>query len=85
MESLSSTSAFMAYALWSSGPTIQGAPTSWMLLTTPFVLFGIMRYQLLSDPDEINRNKLKDLKFTTQNPEEILLKERDKINYFFGL
>jgi len=86
MESLSSTSAFMAYALWSSGPTIQGAPTSWMLLTTPFVLFGIMRYQLLSDPDEINRNKLKDLKFTTQNPEEILLKDRGiKLTIIFWL
>lgn len=86
MESLSSNSAFISYALWSSGPTIQGAPTSWMLLTTPFVLFGILRYQLLSDPDEINRNKFKDLKFTTQNPEEILLKDKGiKLTIFFWL
>ena len=86
MESLSSTSAFISYALWSSGPTIQGASTSWMLLTTPFVLFGIFRYQLLSDPDEIKRNKLKDLKFTTQNPEEILLKDKGiKLTIVFWL
>ncbi len=86
MESLSSNSAFISYALWSSGPTIQGAPTSWMLLTTPFVLFGILRYQLLSDPDEINRNKFKDLKFTTQNPEEILLKDKGiKLTIVFWL
>ena len=57
-----------------------------MLLTTPFVLFGILRYQLLSDPDEINRNKFKDLKFTTQNPEEILLKDKGiKLTIFFWL
>tara|TARA_Y100000589_G_scaffold153752_1_gene146445 strand:- start:3365 stop:4282 length:918 start_codon:yes stop_codon:yes gene_type:complete len=86
MESLSSTSAFISYALWSSGPTVQGASTSWMLLTTPFVLFGIFRYQLLSDPAEINRNKLKDLTFTTQNPEEILLKDKGiKLTVVFWL
>ena len=46
LESLVSTSAFMSYALWSAGPALNGASTSWMLLTVPFVLAGIFRYQL---------------------------------------
>ena len=75
MESLSSTSAFMAYALWSSGPTIQGAPTSWMLLTTPFVLFGIMRYQLLSDSFRISISNGLILERSTELPEQIFLKD----------
>lgn len=37
----------------------------WMLLTVPFVVFGIMRYQVLSVKH-----------FTTGSPEEVLLKDR---------
>ncbi|HEY9711301.1 MAG TPA: decaprenyl-phosphate phosphoribosyltransferase, partial [Oculatellaceae cyanobacterium] len=55
MESTVTTGAVITYALWSSGPQVSGAPTSWMLLTLPFVLYGIFRYQLLSDPQEIAR------------------------------
>ncbi len=76
IESLSSTSTLITYSLWAAGPSLQGAPTSEMLITIPFVLLGILRYQLLSDPEEIKRNKIKDIKFTSQNPEEILLKDR---------
>ena len=47
-----------------------------MLFTVPFVLFGILRYQFLSDPDVVNINKEKDMKFTSQNPEEILVKDK---------
>ena len=50
LESTLATSAFMSYSLWASGPLLNGAPTSLMLLTTPFVLLGIFRYQILSDP-----------------------------------
>ena len=48
LESLVSTSAFMSYALWAAGPALNGASTSWMLLTVPFVLAGIFRYQCLA-------------------------------------
>jgi len=76
LESLLSSSAFMAYALWSAGPTLQGASTSWMLLTVPFVLVGIFRYQLLSDPEEIERRTARNPDQTTEKPEEILLGDR---------
>ncbi len=76
LESLVATSAFMSYSLWAAGPTLRGAPTSWMLLTVPFVLVGIFRYQLLSDPDESERRRLLSPNHTTEKPEEILLSDR---------
>lgn len=77
MESTVTTGTLMAYALWSSGPQVRGASTPWMLLTFPFVLYGIFRYQLLSDSQEIARRSDIDLKKggTTERPEEILLKD----------
>ena len=75
MESMVTTGAFMGYALWSSGPVVNGASTSWMMLTFPFVLYGIFRYQMLSE----STNKIDDLngdltpKEKTERPEEILL------------
>lgn len=76
MESTVTTAAIMSYALWSSGPRVYGASTSWMLLTLPFVLYGIFRYQLLSDPAEIARrsNSIKE-GGSTERPEEVLLKD----------
>jgi 4-hydroxybenzoate polyprenyltransferase len=76
LESLVASSAFMAYALWSAGPTLKGAPTSWMLLSVPFVLVGIFRYQLLSDPEESERRAGANPDQTTEKPEEILLSDR---------
>jgi 4-hydroxybenzoate polyprenyltransferase len=76
LESLVATSAFMSYALWAAGPRLQGAPTSWMLLTVPFVLVGIFRYQLLSDPQEAQRRLLVAPDRTSEKPEEILLGDR---------
>ena len=75
MESLVTTGALMGYALWSSGPVVKGASTSWMMLTFPFVLYGIFRYQMLSESQE----KMDDHNggFTqqeqTERPEDILL------------
>ena len=43
------TGTVMSYAIWSSGPQVKGATTPWMMLTLPFVFYGIFRYQLLSD------------------------------------
>ena len=71
-ESIVSTGAFISYALWASGPTLNGAPTSLMLITVPFVLFGIFRYQLISDPIELERQKLIFPDRSIEKPEDIL-------------
>ena len=76
LEGLVSTSAFMSYSLWAAGPALNGASTSWMLLTVPFVLVGIFRYQLLSDPEEAERRRAMDPDRTSEKPEEILLGDR---------
>ena len=76
LESLVSTSAFMSYSLWAAGPALNGASTSLMLLTVPFVLVGIFRYQLLSDPEEAERRLASNADRTSEKPEEILLGDR---------
>ena len=76
LEGLVATSAFMSYALWAAGPVLQGANTSWMLLTVPFVLVGIFRYQLLSDPEEAERRHQGSIDQSSEQPEEILLGDR---------
>jgi 4-hydroxybenzoate polyprenyltransferase len=78
MESTVTTGAVLFYALWSAGPVVQGAPTPWMMLTLPFVLYGVFRYQLLSDP----KTDLQQPEFPIQRegkgerPEEVLLTDR---------
>jgi decaprenyl-phosphate phosphoribosyltransferase len=76
LESLVATSAFMSYSLWAAGPALNGASTTWMLLTVPFALVGIFRYQLLSDPEEAERRRRMDPEQTSEKPEEILLGDR---------
>ncbi len=77
MESVVTTSALVCYALWASGPVVKGAPTVWMMLTLPFVLYGIFRYQLLSDPQEITRRSQDgDSEEQTERPEEVLINDR---------
>ena len=53
IESLSANSAFISYSLWATGPLLNGATNRWMIITVPIVLYGIFRYQLLSDPNQI--------------------------------
>ena len=76
MEGLVSTSAFMSYSLWAAGPSLNGASTSWMLLTVPFVLVGIFRDLFLSDPEETERRSSLFPDRTSEKPEEILLGDR---------
>jgi decaprenyl-phosphate phosphoribosyltransferase len=77
MESIVTNGTIIFYAIWSSGPTFKGASTPWMMLTIPFVLYGIFRYQLLSDPQEIARmNPELEQGGKTERPEEILLGDR---------
>jgi decaprenyl-phosphate phosphoribosyltransferase len=77
MESVVTTSALVCYALWASGPLVKGAPTTWMMLSVPFVLYGIFRYQLLSDPEEIaRRNENGSGEEQTERPEKVLINDR---------
>jgi decaprenyl-phosphate phosphoribosyltransferase len=47
------------------------------MLTTPFVLYGIFRYQLLGDPQEIERkNPELEQGGKTERPEEILIRDK---------
>ncbi len=71
-ENIVTSSAFVFYSLWASGPKLNGAPTEWMLLTVPFVLIGIFRYQFISETIE-DSEKIFTIK--TENPEEILLND----------
>jgi 4-hydroxybenzoate polyprenyltransferase len=77
MESTVTTGTVLTYALWSSGPQVSGASTPWMMLTLPFVVYGIFRYQLLSDPLEISRRSDSSIEKggRTERPEEVLLKD----------
>ena len=76
LENLVATSTFVSYMLWASGPVLNGAKSSAMLFTVPFVLLGIFRYQLLSDPDEIKRKNQTNNFYSPENPEEVLLKDK---------
>ncbi|MGA7933193.1 MAG: decaprenyl-phosphate phosphoribosyltransferase [Kovacikia sp.] len=77
MESVVTNGTILTYALWSSGPVVRGASTAWMMATLPFVLYGIFRYQLLSDPQEIARkNPDAEAGGQTERPEEVLLSDK---------
>jgi 4-hydroxybenzoate polyprenyltransferase len=77
MENVATNGTVITYALWSSGPIVRGASTSWMMVTLPFVIYGIFRYQLLSDPHEIARRSLHSGEGgQTERPEEVLLNDR---------
>ena len=78
-ESLLSSSSFITYSLWAAGPSLNGASTALMLLSIPFVLIGIFRYQLLSDPFEFGRRSKDSEELSAESPEEILFKDRGMI------
>ncbi len=48
MESITASAALIVYTLWA----LEGPRSDWMLLTVPFVVYGIFRYQLLSEDGE---------------------------------
>ena len=74
MEGTATSGAVLSYALWSAGPALGGATTPWMMITLPFVVYGIFRYQLLSDPKEIARRAtvVSDIGGSSERPEELL-------------
>lgn len=77
MESVVTTGTVVAYSLWSSGPIVRGASTSWMLISLPFVLYGVFRYQYISDPHGISSYGNDELEQggRSERPEEVLLKD----------
>ncbi|SRR5579883_1125613 len=77
MESSVTTGVIMTYALWSSGPVVHGASTPWMLLTLPFVMYGVFRYQWLSEAQGIGNGDDVGYEPTvqTERPDEVLLKD----------
>jgi 4-hydroxybenzoate polyprenyltransferase len=77
MEGMATNGTIITYALWSSGPIVSGSSTPWMILTLPFVLYGIFRYQFLSDPQEIaRRNNDIESGGQTERPDEVLLNDK---------
>ena len=76
LESTLATSTFISYSLWAAGPVVNGASSSLMLLTTPVVLIGIFRYQLLSDQGESISKKGRNLNLITEKPELVLLNDK---------
>lgn len=76
LESIVSTGSFITYSLWASGPKLQGASSSWMLLTVPLVLLGIFRYQYLSDPFILNKINNKYSQIDCENPVNVLFNDK---------
>ena len=55
-----------------------------MMFTIPFVLAGIFRYQLLSDPNESERRTKYKKDNSSERPEEILLNDNGIKLTIFG-
>jgi decaprenyl-phosphate phosphoribosyltransferase len=74
MENVVATATLMSYTLWSAGPHMRGASTSCMLFTLPFVVYGIFRYQMISESregEEMNGTYVQ----KSEKPDEILLRD----------
>lgn len=86
MESTVTTGAVMSYAIWSAGPVVKGATSPWMMLTLPFVLYGIFRYQLLSDPKDITEDgeTMSNGSEMTERPDEVLLSDKGILGTVIG-
>ena len=65
MEQVVVSGGVVTYALWSAGPQLNGAPSPFMMLTVPVVLYGVFRYQWLSEQG-----------FDTERPEDLIVADR---------
>jgi len=83
-ESIVSTSAFMSYSLWAVGHTINGSTKGSMIISIPFVLLGIFRYQLITDLKERKRREIYNPDVNPEKPEEIFLSDKGILLSIFG-
>ena len=74
-ETLLASCAFFTYALWASGPIMNGAPSRWMILTVPLVLLGIFRYQFISEESINALKKNESFRFSLEEPEKVLFSD----------
>ena len=84
IEPIVTTSAFMSYSLWAVNPSINGSSNSYMIVSIPFVLIGIFRYQLITDPAERKRREALYPNINPEKPEEILLSDKGIIFSILG-
>ncbi len=75
MESIVTTSTFICYSLWAASYVKNEENSIWILITIPLVLYGIFRYQVISDPKESKRRKELNINLSTERPEEILIND----------
>jgi len=86
IEPIVTTSAFMSYSLWAVGPAMNGSQRGMMIVTIPFVLIGIFRYQFITDPEERQRRESLRPNVNPEKPEEILLTDKGiLLSIFFWL
>ena len=74
VESIVTNCTLITYALWSSGPQVNGASTHCMMLTFPFVSYGVFSYQLLSNSGQVREES--ESKVRTERPEKVLLTDK---------
>ncbi len=73
-EAVLTSSTIMTYSLWAYGPSIGGSKSPLMIITIPFVMLGIFRYQMLSD---IKQNRiLKKSNINLETPEKIIFTDK---------
>lgn len=74
-ESVLTSCTVMTYSLWCFGPQVGGAPSSLMIITIPFVLLGIFRYQMLGENNQKTINN--QFAFTLlESPEKVLITDK---------
>ena len=84
IEPIVTTSAFMSYSLWAINPNINGVSSGYMILSIPFVLIGIFRYQFITEPKERKRREIFNPNANPEKPEEILLSDKGIIFSIIG-
>ena len=75
-ESILTSCTVMTYSLWAYGPAIGGSRSPLMLITIPFVIIGIFRYQMLSDTNYDYENLSKIEMNILETPENVIIKDK---------
>ena len=74
-ESILTACTVMTYSLWAYGPAIGGSKSPFMMLSIPFVLLGIFRYQMLSDLNHNNFENQYQINIL-ETPENVILTDK---------